>query len=83
MARADESVFDTLHGMQAEALTKYLEDVRAGRAEIVPAMFAQINKYLKDNGIDRPNRVGDPTDYLATELEEFESENVSPFRKNY
>lgn len=82
MTRATDELFDQLHGMQAEQLRDYLKKVRDGEADFIPAMFAQINKFLKDNGIDRPLKVGDPTDLLADELEEFDSDNVSPFRKS-
>lgn len=81
MTRATDELFDQLHGLQAEQLKDYLQKVKNGDAEMVPAMFAQINKFLKDNGIDRPLKVGDPTDLLADELDDFEGDNVSPFRK--
>jgi len=77
--RADDELFDLLHGMQCEALTKYLKDLKAGEAEYTPAMFAQINKFLKDNGIDRPVKAGDPEDLLADELDDFEEDNILPF----
>lgn len=47
-----------------------------------PALIAQAIKFLKDNGVDRAVKVGDPTDLLADELDDFENSNVSPFRLN-
>lgn len=46
-----------------------------------PALIAQAIKFLKDNGVDRPFKVGDPTDLLADELDDFEGDNISPFRQ--
>lgn len=77
--RATEDLLDELHGLQAEALRKYLKDLKDGNAEYVPAMIAQINKFLKDNGIDRAVKPGDTEDLLADELDDFEKDNVLPF----
>lgn len=77
--RASEDLLDELHGLQAAALRKYLRDLRNGDAEYIPAMIAQINKFLKDNGVDRAAKAGDPEDLLADELDEFEEDNILPF----
>lgn len=72
MSRADEDLLDELHGLQAESL---LSEVRRCRAEgegIPPALFAQVNKFLKDNGVDRAFRAGGDIDLLAGEVPEFE-----------
>ena len=45
-------------------------------APLPAALVAQAIKFLKDNGIDRPVKAGDPEDILARELEE-EFDNVS------
>ena len=38
-----------------------------------PALFAQINKFLKDNGIDRAVTPGDPTSLLDEEVPVFDN----------
>ena len=76
-SRATEDLLDQLHGMQCEQLIKYLKDLKDNKAEYTPAMFSQINKYLKDNGVDRPFKPGNPTDLLSKELDDFDTENVS------
>lgn len=77
--RGTEDILDQLHGLQAEALRNYLQAVKDGEAEYSPAMIAAINKFLKDNGVDRPIKPGDAEDLLADELDEFEKDNILPF----
>ena len=88
MSRATEDLVDALHGMQAEALLAELKaytsgartDPETGSPLAVPgALFAQINKFLKDNGVDRAVRPGDPTDLLADEMPDFEDSNITRF----
>ena len=78
-SRATEDLLDELHGMQAETLRDYLRKLKTGEAEYVPAMIAQVNKFLKDNGVDRAVQTGDPEDLLADELDAFEEANILPF----
>ena len=82
-SRATNDILDALHGLQAEALRDYLNQVRTGEAELVPAILAQINKFLKDNGIDRPYADTNGVDQLDKELQAFEEENIDvlPFKK--
>lgn len=87
MSRASEDLVDQLHGMQAEALLEELRAYRAGEkvdkdGNVLPVpgqLFAQINKFLKDNGVDRAVRPGDPTDLLADEMPDFEDTNITAF----
>lgn len=75
--RASEELLDMLHGMQAEALMAEIQRCKRLGEGIPPALFAQVNKFLKDNGVDRAITPGDSTDLLADELPEFE-DNVVP-----
>lgn len=73
MSRANEELLDALHGMQGKGLLDELRRCLEGGEGVPPALFAQINKYLKDNGVDRAVRPGDPTDILADALPEFDN----------
>ena len=64
--RATEKLMDTLHGLQAKALIDALKN--PGEEGLAPAMLAQVNKFLKDNGIDRPGRTDASIDELANLL---------------
>ncbi len=75
MTRATDNQLDELHAMQAEALLAEIKRYKDKNEGIPPALFAQANKFLKDNGVDRAVSVGDPTDLLEDELPEF-SDNV-------
>lgn len=78
--RASEDILNELHDLQARAL---LEEVRGyqDRGEpIPPALFAQVNKFLKDNGIDRAVTPGDPTNLLEQEMPEFDNIIEGDFR---
>lgn len=85
MSRASETLLDELHALQAETLLEEIKAYRAGlrtdadgnRLPVPPALFAQANKFLKDNGVDRAITPGDPTDLLSDEMPEFD--NVTPF----
>lgn len=79
MSRANEDLLDALHGMQAEALLGELRRCQLEGEGIPPALFAQINKFLKDNGVDRAVIPGDPTSLLDDELPEFD--NIVNFNK--
>lgn len=73
MTRATDGLLDQLHGMQAEALLEELKRCLAMGEGVPPALFAQINKFLKDNGVDRAVQPGDATDLLAEELPVFDN----------
>ena len=82
MGRASDTTLDSLHGLQAEAL---LAEVRRYKDEgkgIPPALFAQVNKFLKDNGIDRAVIPGDATDLLDEEVPIFDNVVEADFRSN-
>lgn len=84
MARADTEILDSLHGMQAETLLAELRAYKSGDYKdedgnskpVPPALLAQINKFLKDNGVDRAVTPGDPTDLLDEECPEFDDNVV-------
>jgi len=73
MSRATDSLLDDLHGLQTEALLAELRRCKATGEGIPPALFAQINKFLKDNGVDRPSVPGETLDKLADEVPDFEN----------
>lgn len=78
--RASEELLDELHGLQAESLLAEVKRIRAAGEPIPPALFAQINKFLKDNGVDRAIQPGDPTDLLAEEIPDFDNIINGDFR---
>lgn len=92
--RASNDLLDELHGLQASVLLEELRAYKAGERKVIdkdgvahalgvpPALLAQINKYLKDNGVDRAIVPGDPTDLLADEVPDFE-DNVVSFGANH
>lgn len=84
--RASDAVLEALHKTIAETLTTELKrygdgtydkpaEVEGGEKIRVPvpaALIASTIKYLKDNGIDRPeDEEPDPSDTLADELPHF------------
>ncbi len=69
--RATEDLLDELHGLQATALRDALKRA-IDSGEYPPALFAQINKFLKDNGVDRAVTPGDPTGLLDDDMPEFD-----------
>lgn len=71
--RATDELLDALHGMQAQSLLEELQRCKASGEGVPPALFAQINKFLKDNGVDRAVIPGDPTSLLEDELPEFDN----------
>lgn len=71
--RATDDLLDELHGLQARSLRDEIKRHKASGEPIPPALFAQVNKFLKDNGVDRAVQPGDPTDLLADELPEFDN----------
>ena len=85
MSRASETILEELHNTIAETLKEELkryadgdydekdEDGKLVNKKPVPASLIQSTiKYLKDNGIDRPeDEEPDPEDLLAGELPSF------------
>lgn len=83
--RASDASLEALHKAIADTLTTELERYRSGAYDVkdpetkevrkvpVPAaLIASTIKYLKDNGIDRPeDEEPDPSDTLADELPHF------------
>lgn len=74
MTRATDDLMDLLHGTQARALLEQLEIYTKSEDGVIPpALFAQINKFLKDNGVDRAAMPGDTIDLLADEVPDFDN----------
>lgn len=71
--RASEDILNELHDLQARTLLAEIKRLVAEGESIPPALFAQANKFLKDNGIDRAVVAGDPTDLLADEVPIFDN----------
>lgn len=81
MSRATDKLLDELHGLQANSLLAEIKRLKDADEGIPPALFAQVNKFLKDNGVDRAVTPGDPTSLLDEELPEFDGEGkVVPIR---
>ena len=71
MKRADESIFDDLHGLMAASLKSEIKAYQ-DRDEPVPASVLSVAvKFLRDNGIDRPMKTTEAIDILNDELPEF------------
>lgn len=71
MSRATDDLLDQLHALQADSLLAALKKSKDSEEGIPPALFAQVNKFLKDNAVDRPHTPGDTLDQLADEIPEF------------
>jgi len=88
MSRATESQLEELHQLQAESLLAEVkrlkdhvdEDGKPDPQPIPPALFAQVNKFLKDNGIDRAVTPGDPAALLDEEVPVFDNVVEGDFR---
>lgn len=76
MGRASDDRLDELHGLQAETLLFEIRRCKKSGEGIPPALFAQVNKFLKDNGVDRAIKPGDPSQLLDEECPEFTDDNV-------
>ncbi len=72
-SRASEDLLNELHDLQARSLLSEIRGYAERGEPIPPALFAQANKFLKDNGIDRAVTPGDPTDLLADEMPVFDN----------
>jgi hypothetical protein len=74
MSRATEDLLDELHGAQAKELLAQIKKYKdSGDGIVPPALFAQVNKFLKDNGVDRAASPGDDIDLLADEVPDFDN----------
>ena len=73
MPRATETQLEELHQLQAESLLAEVRRLKKNDEPIPPALFAQVNKFLKDNGIDRAITPGDPSSLLDEEVPEFDN----------
>lgn len=80
MKRATDKLLDELHGTLAKELLAEMQRCRESGDPIPPALFAQVNKFLKDNGVDRAVSPGDPTDLLADEVPMFDNVISGDFR---
>ena len=78
--RANEDLLNELHDLQARTLLAEVKRLVAAGEAVPPALFAQVNKFLKDNGIDRAVTPGDPTDLLAEEMPVFDNIVEGDFR---
>ena len=78
--RATEDQLEELHALQASSLLAEIKRLKEADENIPPALFAQVNKFLKDNGIDRAVTPGDPTSLLDDELPEFDNVIEADFK---
>lgn len=76
MSRATEDLLDQLHGFLAGSLLEELRSYKEKDEPIPPALYGQVIKFLKDNGINAPAGKGvNPIDTLAQELADTELES--------
>lgn len=86
--RASTDTMDMLHALQASTLMSEVKRYTEHRDEqgkldplpVPPALLAQINKFLKDNGIDQPARakkVRDEVGQALPDLEEVDHEHMA------
>lgn len=86
MTRANETLLDELHAMTGATflseIKRYKEGLvldKDGNPLPVPAaLLTSAAKFLKDNGVDRAVKPGDPEDLLADELPDY-PDNTIPF----
>lgn len=78
--RASEDLLNELHDLQARSLLDEVRRCKESGNGIPPALFAQVNKFLKDNGIDRAVTPGDPTSALEEEAPMFDNVVDGDFR---
>lgn len=78
--RASEDLLNELHDLQARQLLSEVKRLSAEGEAIPPALFAQVNKFLKDNGIDRAVIPGDPTSLLDEETPVFDNVIQADFK---
>lgn len=78
--RATSDQVDELHALQAATLAAEVkrytgavdDDGKPAPQPVPPALLAQINKFLKDNGVDSPVRAQDLHDSLKDRLPSLE-----------
>ena len=80
MSRATDDQLDELHKLQAQSLLAAIRKLVKENEAIPPALFAQVNKFLKDNGVDRAVTPGDPTALLDEEIPVFDNVVEGDFR---
>ena len=73
MSRATDDQLDELHSLQAASLLAEIKRASKSGEGVPPALFAQANKFLKDNGVDRAVSEGDTIDQLADEVPDFDN----------
>ena len=73
MSRATDDQLDELHSLQAQTLLAQIKKLAKTEDGVPPALFAQANKFLKDNGVDRASSEGDTIDQLADEVPDFDN----------
>jgi len=78
--RANENLLNELHDLQARTLLSEIKRLIAEGEAVPPALFAQANKFLKDNGIDRAITPGDPTSLLEEEMPHFDNVIEADFK---
>lgn len=78
--RASEDILNELHDLQARQLLAEVKRKAESDEGIPPALFAQVNKFLKDNGIDRAVTPGDPVSLLDEELPVFDNVIQADFK---
>lgn len=71
MTRATTDQADALHGIVGAALLEDLARYRAAGEGIPPALLAQVIKFLRDNGVDRPAQASRLRDELSELLPDF------------
>ena len=72
--RASEDQLDELHGLVANTFIAEIKKAKKTEEGIPASLLAQAAKFLKDNGVDRAIRPGDPLDVLNDELPELEEQ---------
>lgn len=93
MTRGTDEEFDKLHGLTLRIITKMMEAAEKGKlvdeeghvTMPPPALLAQAIKFLKENGIDKPETKKDALRALREQLPNFEDDdpnsNVVPMRR--
>mgnify|MGYP006277786469 CR=1 FL=1 len=80
MSRANEDQMGALHGLLADSYMDEIKRLKEAGESIPPSLLTSAAKFLKDNGIDRVAKKGDPEDKLADMLEEeFSGDNIAQF----
>ncbi len=80
MSRAEGTLLDELHNLQATTLLSEIKRLKVANEPVPPALFAQVNKFLKDNGVDRAVTPGDPSDLLDEEMPVFDNVYKGDFK---